>query len=206
MTHQGERNPERSWEDREKKVIELLTLYRNAKCVVTKRLHCALPCLAQETPVLLVKEMVDDIRFSPYYDFLHWTTVTNFMNNNYEYDFINPPQNKTNYKHVREDLEKSCIGFIEKMEKETGSVDELNRFNCTDKEIHEWQFNLMDETLHKWLYKTRADSKETRKLRKEIERLKKENEKMKKENEKLLRIVNSKTVRYARKIRKVIRG
>ena len=34
----------------------LLKIYENAYCVVTDRLHCALPCLAFETPVLLIKD------------------------------------------------------------------------------------------------------------------------------------------------------
>ena len=35
-----------SWEERAGKVEELLTVYQNATCVITSRLHCALPCLA----------------------------------------------------------------------------------------------------------------------------------------------------------------
>lgn len=104
ITHNRERNSEMSWEDREKQVTDLLTLYQNARCVVTKRLHCALPCLALETPVFMIKEMEDDIRFDPYYDFLHRTTVTKFMKDEYSYDFMNPPANKDDYKNTEKNL------------------------------------------------------------------------------------------------------
>ena len=35
------RNSNATWEEREAAVKELLTIYQNAKCVVTRRLHCA---------------------------------------------------------------------------------------------------------------------------------------------------------------------
>lgn len=232
VTHKRkERDPDRSWEERKKDVEELLTLYRNAKCVIANRLHCVLPCLAQGTPVLLVKVKTDDIRFSPYYDFLHWTTVKDFLKGNYDFNFLNPPENKPDYKEVREKLIESCTDFVNRMEKITGSTEELNRFTYTDAEIHEWQYKLMDLTLHKWLYMMRerdAERKETQiqnknkqtALKKELKdvekeladakkQMKKDDEqriRLEKENKNLQTIVNSKTVRWARKIRKLIKG
>lgn len=41
-------------EQRFKKAESLLDTYARASCVVTTRLHCALPCLAMNTPVLLI--------------------------------------------------------------------------------------------------------------------------------------------------------
>lgn len=77
------RDPPLSWEDRKRIVEDLLTSYRNAKYVITRRLHCALPCLSQGTPVLIIKAKKDDIRFDPYRDWLHWITVKDFFNGNY---------------------------------------------------------------------------------------------------------------------------
>lgn len=225
ISHKKEvRNPKLSWDERVKRVEELLTLYRNAKCVITNRLHCALPCLAQETPVLLVKAKTDDIRFSPYYEFLHRTTVKEFLSGDYDYDILHPPLNKTQYIEIREKLIKSCQKFVESMLNETGDIEQLNKFHFDTNRIKEWQFELMDYTLHKWLYLMRerdeerkelqkkyADRKKTlekeiKELKRELELTKKSNVEYKKENEKLLLIVNSKTVRWARKIRKIIKG
>lgn len=44
---------------------ELLTRYSSAKLVITSRLHCALPCLALGTPVVLLRRGIElDHRFS----------------------------------------------------------------------------------------------------------------------------------------------
>jgi hypothetical protein len=41
----------------------LLDLYSTARLVLTSRLHCAMPCLAFGTPVLLIRDSFDDVRF-----------------------------------------------------------------------------------------------------------------------------------------------
>jgi hypothetical protein len=47
------------------KARELLTRYSSAKLVITSRLHCALPCLALGTPVVLLRPGVEsDPRFA----------------------------------------------------------------------------------------------------------------------------------------------
>lgn len=172
MTHTGERDENRTWEQRKEKVEELLTTYRNAKCVITKKLHCSLPCLSQETPVVLIKQMDDDIRFSPYYEFLHYIKTDDFLAGNYDYDFTNPKPNKPDYKPVREALIKSCEDFVARMETETRSTEELDRFTATDEEVYHWRYDLMDRTLSMWLEKTRQEHKELKKAKNERARLK----------------------------------
>lgn len=49
----------------------LLNKYARAKIVVTSRIHCALPCLALGTPVILVKENYDKKRFDGLYSLLN---------------------------------------------------------------------------------------------------------------------------------------
>ena len=44
----------KTWEERKQNVVKLLKLYQGAKFVVTTKLHCALPCLALETDVLVL--------------------------------------------------------------------------------------------------------------------------------------------------------
>lgn len=45
-----------SWNERLQRVEELLKKYQGAKLVITTRLHCALPCLALGTNVIMVKQ------------------------------------------------------------------------------------------------------------------------------------------------------
>lgn len=150
MTHNKKRNPSEPWEERQEKIKERLTIYQNAICVVTKRLHCALPCLAMQVPVFLVKGMTDDIRFSPYYDFMHRTTPDKFLKDQYEYDFANPPANPDNYKKVREDLTKSIREFVDRMEQETGSTEDLCKTTYTDLEMYEWRNTLIESLIPSW--------------------------------------------------------
>ncbi len=187
--HNRERNIDLSWEDREKQVIEMLTLYQNARCVVTKRLHCALPCLAMEVPVFLIKEMEDDIRFTPYYDFLHRTTVTKFMADEYEYDFMNPPANKTDYKSYRENIIAASKAFVAEMEKEAGTVDELSKITYSEEELIHWRHDTMKAAMDDWLFKYREIQVEHKKVGKEITRLTSSQNKSRKEIDRLKQVV-----------------
>ena len=174
ITHNRERNSEMSWEDREKQVTDLLTLYQNARCVVTKRLHCALPCLALETPVFMIKEMEDDIRFDPYYDFLHRTTVTKFMKDECSYDFMNPPANKDDYKKYREELITHITEFVDCMKQETRGVDDLVKTTYTPDEVLVWRHNVMKESMNLWFDKYRALQVDYKHLVKKYQNLQKE--------------------------------
>lgn len=49
----------------------LLGLYANAELVITSRIHCALPCLALETPVVLIAKSRDDRRYPGLEDLLN---------------------------------------------------------------------------------------------------------------------------------------
>lgn len=58
-------------EERFKAADELLKKYAKAKLVVTTRIHCALPCLALGTPVILVNSYYDGKRFDGLYNLLN---------------------------------------------------------------------------------------------------------------------------------------
>ncbi len=185
ITHNRERNSEMSWEDREKQVTDLLTLYQNARCVVTKRLHCALPCLALETPVFMIKEMEDDIRFDPYYDFLHRTTVTKFMKDEYSYDFMNPPANKDDYKKYREELITHITEFVDRMKQETRGVDDLVKTTYTPDEVLVWRHDVMKESMNLWFDKYRALQVDYKYLVKKYQNLQKETNRAEKQSTEL---------------------
>jgi polysaccharide pyruvyl transferase WcaK-like protein len=62
--HGLDSNCKMSYDDRMATANEMLMKYRTAKCVITSRLHCALPCIAFGTPVVfLFSKMVSVIVF-----------------------------------------------------------------------------------------------------------------------------------------------
>lgn len=141
-----------SWEERMDKVEELLTIYQNAKCVVTRRLHCALPCLAMGVPTLLAIHTLESIRFIPYYDWLHCCLPKQFASGEYEYDVTNPPANPTLHMETREKLIAGVKGFVADAEKNTLTADELKRkhFRCKEKKIEKWRNKNMKITAQMW--------------------------------------------------------
>lgn len=171
MTHIRKKDPLLSWEGRKRIVEDLLTTYRNAKYVITKRLHCALPCLAQGTPVLFIKDDKYNTRFDPYRDWLHWITVKDFLNGDYTYDFNNPLPNKPNYLATRDSLTKSVTDFVQAMMTETRSTEELNRLAHTDEEIQQWRYQLMNHALELWLSQEKKNHSLLVKLQQENKKL-----------------------------------
>ncbi|AEV35461.1 glycosyltransferase [Pseudovibrio sp. FO-BEG1] len=110
----------------------VLYLLSRAHCVVTTRLHAALPCLALETPVLRVDLAKDNnniqSRFSGYEGCLHVTHESKKDKIFSDYDLDNPPANPDKYKVIREDLvkrtkaftgydgKKPCYGYMDDIE------------------------------------------------------------------------------------------
>jgi len=60
-----------SHEQRFELSIKLLKKYAKAKLVITSRIHCALPCLAMGTPVILINKKYDKKRYSGIYKLLN---------------------------------------------------------------------------------------------------------------------------------------
>jgi len=102
-----------SHEQRMKRVKDLLEKYQNAKCVITSRLHCALPCLALDTPVLLVYEEHFEDRIKSFLELLYYVTLEDIQKNKWSYDITFPPQNKETYLKIRKNLEEKCNNFID---------------------------------------------------------------------------------------------
>ena len=152
ITHKlDEDHPKKSWEQRMDEVEELLTIYQNAKCVVTRRLHCALPCLATGVPTLLAIHTLESIRFIPYYDWLHCCLPKQFVRGEYEYDVTNPPANPTLHLETRENLIKSVKGFVDYAESLGDvSADKINKFKIFEKFVPIWRNRNMKKTAKMW--------------------------------------------------------
>lgn len=94
----------------------MLGLYQSASCVVTGRLHCALPCLALGVPVLVVDRDKSDPsylagRYSGYETMLHHVSRDNLLNGNHAFSFDFPPENPDEHLQYRDNLVKRCVEF-----------------------------------------------------------------------------------------------
>jgi polysaccharide pyruvyl transferase len=94
------------------KAARLLQHYAGARAVVTSRLHCALPCLAFGTPVLLIDKAADRYRFAGLRDFLHCTSEADILSGHCNYNLSRPPDNKDGWQPLRTALEARCRSFI----------------------------------------------------------------------------------------------
>lgn len=107
------------WEQRFKNVKELLDIYQKAKLVITSRLHCALPCLALETPVLLLYDedkMYTKDRLSDYAKMVNSMSTKEFLNSGIEKinsNITNPKE----YLKIRENVIDKVDKLIKEAEK-----------------------------------------------------------------------------------------
>lgn len=155
MTHLVSRSDELSYEDRMKRVEDVLAIYQNALCVVTRRLHVSLPCLAMEVPVLAIIDKEDpkiSSRWDPYQNWVHCVSEKDFLKNDMEYDFRNPPENDKTYLTYRNQLIDSVKEFIDRTE----SSDITMSLPYTDEDVTRWQNELMKLGLDRWQSENRA--------------------------------------------------
>ena len=105
-----------SWDQRMKNVEELLKLYQGARAVVSYRLHCALPCMALGTSVILLNEDYRNDRFGDYTKYIESCSEEDFISGKVKYDYRNIPIHDDGWKKLREDLIRKCKKFLEECE------------------------------------------------------------------------------------------
>ena len=90
-----------------------LILYQSAHAVVTTRLHATLPCLALETPVLLIKERgkYNRWRYSGLAELVYNLASQQYYDHYDEFNLDTPPDNPDNYKIIRGQLIEKCSEF-----------------------------------------------------------------------------------------------
>lgn len=101
-----------SWEERMKNVENLLKLYQGATAVISYRLHCALPCLALGTPVILLNEDYRNDRFGDYTKYIESCSEIDFINEKVKYDYYNIPTHSDEWKILRDNLINKCENFV----------------------------------------------------------------------------------------------
>ena len=102
--------------DNEKRLLyaeRLLNKYRQAKCVVTSRLHATMPCLAIETPVLLVHDKKDP-RFQGLRELARNCDREEFLQGNFNFNFDDPQTNPTAYLSLRKKLIETVTAWVKK--------------------------------------------------------------------------------------------
>jgi hypothetical protein len=104
---------------------ELLATYARASCVITSRLHCALPSLAMGTPVLFLARTHDQYRFSGLQQFVHNCDPDDLLSGRFDYDVNAPPPNETDHLYYRAALEKSVKEFVDQVEVGNELVDRI---------------------------------------------------------------------------------
>lgn len=178
MTHQRatRRTEEEAsdWHFRAREVEELLTAYQNAKCVITRRLHVSLPCLAMEVPVLCVHDK-EDQRFEPYNEWLHMVSPQEFLAGDYDYNFQNPKPNKTTYLEKRRELCERMSTFVAEAAAVTSPA---SKTTYTEQEKHDWQYALMREALDKWTVLSRRIAGQEYRMDRDLQKLRAENKRL----------------------------
>ena len=136
------------WNTRKEYVEEYLKTIQKASLVITPRLHCALPSLALQTPVLLIDYSLNNDRTSDFLKLLYYTTEEDFINGKCSYNINKPKENKKDYLKIRENLEKECFDFIKKVQNEVMDNDKLpNTQDYTEfMKRNEFQKNLLLES------------------------------------------------------------
>lgn len=91
----------------------LLNLYENASCVITKRLHVALPCLSLNTPVMVLSDDIinGEKRFSGLNELFRFYTFDEYKENFNIFDVNNPEENSKDYLKYKKPLIKKAKEF-----------------------------------------------------------------------------------------------
>lgn len=101
-----------SFDERFEQVRERLALYQSSAMVITTRLHCALPCLAVGTPVLLVTNGDGLDRLGSFLRLVHHCDMDQALDT-FKMSWVQrPPENSDGYLEFRKTLEEACQKFV----------------------------------------------------------------------------------------------
>ena len=89
-----------------------LKMYQSAQCVVTTRLHCALPCLALGTPVILIKEESSINRIGTFYQYFDDAGINELTDTKWINFIQDPPPQKSGWEKLASETRNRCIEFI----------------------------------------------------------------------------------------------
>lgn len=84
----------------------------HALCVITARLHATMPCLAFETPVLLIHPQNDTPRFPGLRELTRNCSREELLSGEVDFNFDDPPSNPKQYLSLRENLIKIVTNWV----------------------------------------------------------------------------------------------
>jgi len=90
----------------------LLDGYARAKCVVTSRLHAAMPCLGMGVPVLLVDTQSDQTRFDGLHTLVRHASRAQVLRGEVDFDLEYPPDNRSDHLRYRHLLLEKVAEFV----------------------------------------------------------------------------------------------
>jgi len=125
----SKQNTKLSYEERFNNVEKLLKLYQNAKLVITSRLHCALPCIAIGTPVILIKDeksIYYNDRINSFLEYLNYYSEEEFLNLNIKDIF--KIKNSNLHLDARKNLLNKVAEGIKTISTNTALLPEINVF------------------------------------------------------------------------------
>ena len=113
LRHLRELSNQRRHAIRIKRAEALLQRYREAKLVITSRLHCAMPCLALGTPVIVVRS---DVHANPRFAGLReLVRCYGERDSRIALDWERPEPNSDAYLQYARELEKRCRDAVQKV-------------------------------------------------------------------------------------------
>lgn len=149
LTHllNQEKIVKKSVKERMKDVENLLKKYQEAKLVITTRLHAALPCVALETPVIVIhKEVFDKDRLGTFFNLFTNYVDKEFINMNISKIIQKPKSNNKDYIKIKKNIDNICKKFINDAEimQCCENLPDLNEYNKYVKKL-EWYKSIYEK-------------------------------------------------------------
>lgn len=137
------KNSKLSYKERMNNVEKLLKEYQSAELVITTRLHCALPCLALGTPVLLIfdhknQDVVN--RIGDYRDLLDYCSEDEFLSYGLEKYFIK--EARIDHLEIKKQLCRKIQSFLKKKPSKEFNYDLIKNNARINKLITDYQVAL----------------------------------------------------------------
>ena len=112
MSHEMKKS-DADWNNRKRNVEKTLQVYQGAKCVVTTRLHAALPCLAIGTPVLLLEDIKEYLRVGSWYEYVNHCSEKELIEGKYDEFLRSPSDNPQKYLQLRKIIIEKCKNYVD---------------------------------------------------------------------------------------------
>ena len=175
MSHNNSDLKKISPQERLEQTERYLKIYQGARCVLTSRLHCALPCTGLGTPVLVLYAPEYDERFSSLKRFLHTTDMESFLGGHWDVFLEAPYCCSGDYIPYANRLVKTCEDFVSRALQETekanvsyGSYHEAAVFQSI---IRKETYIAENNRLYERIKETKAINEDLQKINHDIQRM-----------------------------------